>query len=90
MGKWKSKYGKARWIDTRLSKWWRIRRSVAHIQAAQIGVSGHIQLAAIKSQCAADALQKLAKSLAIANAQLQTMQAVADTLKQAEKGRANP
>jgi hypothetical protein len=45
----KKRYGKARWIDTRLSKPYKVRRAVAHVRMAASFAAAAVRLRMIAS-----------------------------------------
>ena len=82
MTKWRKKYGKARWIDTRLSKPYKMRRALSF---AETGVT-LAQAAAAMRQIAQAQGDKLGKSMALASLAIRSNKAVSERLKSV-KGR---
>lgn len=76
MTKWRNKYGKARWIDTRLSKPYRMRRALSFAEVVVI----LSQTASAMRNIAQTQGDKLGKSMALASLAIRSNKAIAERI----------
>lgn len=76
-----NRYGKAKWINTSLSKRHKQRQAMRLMTAYMQASTGHAQLMQIAAAKANTSFEKMNKSLAISNAILNTTKSIGEVMR---------